>query len=429
MTDAARVPYPLHLDLAGRRVLVAGGGPVAARRAADLVAAGADVHVVAPALCEDLRDLLAQLTWHEREAVAGDVEGTWLVHTATGDPATDGALAAAAEERRTWCVRADDATASAAWTPAVVHRDGPAGPVTVSVSAGRDPRRARGLKEALARWLDAGGAPLRRERVPGHPGRVTLVGGGPGEVDLMTLRGRRRLAEADLVVVDRLAPTGVLGELGEGVEVVDVGKTPGHHPVPQEEINRLLVEAARTGRHVVRLKGGDGYVLGRGGEEVLACRAAGVEVEVVPGVTSAFAVPAAAGIPVTHRGVSRSVTVVDGHGDLDGAALARLGGTLVVLMGVSTLPAIAEALLANGKDPATPVALVEAGWTPQQRTTTAPLSEVVRVARDAGVRAPAVVVVGGVVDLAGALTGAVPAADRERGRRRRGPARWAPTVA
>ncbi|WP_337061553.1 uroporphyrinogen-III C-methyltransferase [Kineococcus sp. G2] len=400
MTDAGRVPYPLHLDLTGRRVLVAGGGPVAARRAADLVAAGADVHVVAPAVCEDLRELLPRLTWHEREAVDGDVEGAWLVHTATGDPATDAALAGAAQERRTWCVRADDAAASAAWTPAVVHRDGPAGPVTVSVSAGRDPRRARALKEALARWLDAGAAPLRRERVPGRPGRVTLVGGGPGEVDLMTLRGRRRLAEADLVVVDRLAPTGVLAELGEEVEVVDVGKTPDHHPVPQEEINRLLVEAARTGRHVVRLKGGDGYVLGRGGEEVLACRAAGVEVEVVPGVTSAFAVPAAAGIPVTHRGLARSVTVLTGHDAPDHASLARLEGTLVVLMGVSTLPELTAGLIAHGKDPATPVAVVERGWTPHQRTTTAPLDRIAAVAAERGVRSPAVVVVGAVVDLA-----------------------------
>ncbi|WP_432570671.1 uroporphyrinogen-III C-methyltransferase [Kineococcus sp. SYSU DK005] len=414
MSGGGRVGYPLHLDLAGRRVLVAGGGPVAARRAGDLVAAGADVHVVAPAVCEDLRDLLPALTWHEREALAGDVEGAWLVHTATGDRATDDALAAAAEERRTWCVRADDAAASAAWTPAVVRREVAGGTVTasvtVSVSAGRDPRRARALKEALGRWLDGAGgaAPLRggpgeRGGRAGRPGRVTLVGGGPGEVDLLTLRGRRRLAEADLVVVDRLAPTAVLAELGEDVEVVDVGKTPDHHPVPQEAINRLLVEAARTGRHVVRLKGGDGYVLGRGGEEVLACREAGVEVEVVPGVTSAFAVPAAAGIPVTHRGLARSVTVVTGHDVGEPGALAPLAaleGTLVVLMGVSTLPQLAAGLIAHGKDPATPVAVVEDGWSPRQRTTTAPLERIAAVAAERGVRAPAVVVVGAVADLA-----------------------------
>ncbi|WP_432511793.1 uroporphyrinogen-III C-methyltransferase [Kineococcus sp. SYSU DK001] len=388
------VKYPLHLDVTGRRVLVAGGGPVAARRAHDLVAAGADVLVVAPALCEDLRDLLPAVTWHARDVEPADVAGVWLVHTATGDPAADAAVAAAAEALTVWCVRADDARASTAWTPAVVHRDD----VTVSVTAGGDPRRSAGLREALSRWLDSGAAPLRRRR-PGR-GRVTLVGGGPGEVDLLTLRGRRRLAEADVVVVDRLGPTGVLAELDPDVEVVDVGKTPDHHPVPQEEINRIIVGHALAGRRVVRLKGGDPYVLGRGGEEVAACRAAGVDVDVVPGVTSAFAVPAAAGIPVTHRGLSRSVTVVSGHERIDAEALARLDGTLVVLMGVTMLPSIAEGLLAAGKDPSTPVAIVENGWRAGQRTTRAPLERIAAVAAQRGVRNPAVIVIGAVADLA-----------------------------
>ncbi|WP_432535838.1 uroporphyrinogen-III C-methyltransferase [Kineococcus arenarius] len=279
--------------------------------------------------------------------------------------------------------------------PAVVRRDD----VVVSVGADGDTARARALAVHLGHLLDSGRAPLRRHRP--RAGRVVLVGGGPGEPELMTLRGRRRLAEADVVVVDRLAPTGVLAELDPDVEVVDVGKTAGNHPVPQEEINRVLVDAALAGRTVVRLKGGDPYVLGRGGEEVLACRAAGVEVEVVPGVTSAFAVPAAAGIPVTHRGAARCVTVVSGHEDLDGddlGALAQLGGTLVVLMGVAALERLAAGLLAAGRDPATPVAVVQDGWSPQQRTTTAPLADIARVARTAGVRAPAVVVVGDVVD-------------------------------
>ena len=388
--------YPLHLDLAGRRVLVAGGGPVAARRVRGLLDAGADVHVVAPQVCEDLRDLLTSVTWEAREAVAADVDDAWLVHTATGDPDVDDALARAAEANRTWCVRADDATRSSAWTPSVVRRE----EVTVSVTAGGDPGRARALRAALGLWLDSGAAPLRRHRA--GRGRVTLVGGGPGEPDLLTLRGRRRLAAADLVVVDRLAPTAVLADLDPEVEVIDVGKTSDHHPVPQHEINRILVEAARSGRDVVRLKGGDSYVLGRGGEEVLACTEAGVDVEVVPGVTSAFSVPAAAGIPVTHRGVARSVTVTSGHGEdgqdaLDHATLARLEGTLVVLMGVSMLASIAEGLIAHGKDPQTPVAVVENGWSPRQRTTTAPLERITEVAAAAGVRAPAVVVVGGVV--------------------------------
>jgi len=386
------VVYPLHLDVSGRRVLVAGGGPVAARRARDLVNAGADVLVVAPTLCEDLHDLLPHLTWSQREVEPADVADVWLVHTATGDPAADAAVAAAAESLRVWCVRADDASASAAWTPAVVRRD----EVTVSVTAG-DPRRTRGLREALSRWLDSGAAPLRRKR--SGEGRVTLVGGGPGEVDLLTLRGRRRLAEADVVVVDRLAPTEVLDELDPEVEVVDVGKTPDHHPVPQDEINRIIVGHALAGRRVVRLKGGDPYVLGRGGEEVIACRAAGVAVDVVPGVTSAFSVPAAAGIPVTHRGLSRSVTVVSGHEDVDAQGLARLEGTVVFLMGVAALPKLSADLIAAGKPAATPVAIVENGWRAGQRTTRGTLSDIAELAAEHGVRAPAVIVVGAVADV------------------------------
>jgi uroporphyrin-III C-methyltransferase/precorrin-2 dehydrogenase/sirohydrochlorin ferrochelatase len=410
------VHYPLHLDLRGRRVLVAGGGPVAARRARDLLEAGADVLVVAPALCEDLRDLLPHLTWEAREVDPADVADVWLVHTATGDAVVDAALAAAAQALHVWCVSAGDAAASSAWTPVVVRRDVGDATVTVSATAGGDPRRATSLREALSRWLDSGAAPLRRHRA--GRGRVTLVGGGPGEVDLLTLRGRRRLAEADVVVVDRLAPTSVLAELDPDVVVVDVGKTPDHHPVPQEEINRILVEHALAGRHVVRLKGGDPYVLGRGGEEVLACRAAGVDVEVVPGVTSAFAVPAAAGVPVTHRGLSRSVTVVSGHEDVDAAALAALDGTLVFLMGVTMLPRIAAGLLAAGKAATTPVAVVENGWRAGQRTTRGTLADIAVRAAEAGVRNPAVIVVGavagveGLADLPEEVTGATQVAYR-----------------
>jgi uroporphyrin-III C-methyltransferase/precorrin-2 dehydrogenase/sirohydrochlorin ferrochelatase len=228
---------------------------------------------------------------------------------------------------------------------------------------------------------------------------VSLVGGGPGDPGLISVRGRRLLAEADVVLVDRLAPRALLDTLDEEVVVVDVGKTAGHHPLPQDEINRLLVEHALAGRRVVRLKGGDPFVLGRGGEEALACLAAGVDVEVVPGVTSAVAVPAAAGIPVTHRGLSRQVTVASGHEGLDWASLAALEGTLVLLMGVGGLDVAARELVAHGKPGATPVAVVERGFAPDQRTTVATLATVAEVARERGVRPPAVVVVGDVVDL------------------------------
>ncbi|MCY7342170.1 MAG: uroporphyrinogen-III C-methyltransferase [Pseudonocardia sp.] len=387
--------YPLTMDLAGRRAVVVGGGPVAARRTAGLVAAGADVVLVAPFACEDVRDMVdaGTVTWLDRDYAQGDLEGAWLVHTATGDRSTDDRVAADAEAGRVWCVRADDASRSAAWVPAVAR----AGSVTVAVTAGGDPRRARALRDAVSVALDTGGLPVRHHRT--GTGHVALVGGGPGDPGLITTRGRRRLAEADVVVVDRLAPRALLDELGEGVEVVDVGKTSGRHPVQQEQINQLLVEHARAGRRVVRLKGGDPFVLGRGGEEALACIAAGVDVEVVPGVTSAFAVPAAAGIPVTHRGRSRQVTVASGHEGLDWGSLAALEGTLVLLMGVSGLAEAAAGLIRHGRPPGTPVAIVESGCTPRERTTVGTLETIAELARERDVQPPAVIVIGTVVDL------------------------------
>ena len=387
--------YPLTVDLAGRRVVVVGGGPVAARRTAGLVGAGADVVLVAPFVCEDVRDLVdaGTVTWLDRDYAPGDLDGAWLVHTATGDRSTDDRVAADAEEGRVWCVRADDASRSAAWVPAVAR----AGSVTVAVNAGGDPGRARALRNAVAVALDTGALPVRHRRA--GAGRVALVGGGPGDPGLITTRGRRLLAEADVVVVDRLAPRALLGGLDEDVVIVDVGKTAGRHPVQQEQINRLLVEHAQAGRRVVRLKGGDPFVLGRGGEEALACIAAGVEVEVVPGVTSAFAVPAAAGIPVTHRGRSRQVTVASGHEGLDWASLAALEGTLVLLMGVSGLDEAAAGLIRHGRAASTPVAIVEAGFTPAERTTVGTLATIAEMARERDVQPPAVIVIGTVVDL------------------------------
>ena len=385
--------HPLLLDVTGRLVVVVGGGPVAARRVRSLLTDGAVVRLVAPALCEDLADLAAAgaVTWHAREYAPGDLDDAWLVHTATGDPRTDAAVAAAAEAARTWCVRADDAASSTAWTPAVARADD----VTVAVTAGGDPRRALALRAAVQTLLETGALPVRRHR-PGA-GHVALVGGGPGDPGLITTRGRRALAEADVVVVDRLAPRALLDELEPGVEVVEAGKAPHAHTLTQDEINRLLVERARAGQRVVRLKGGDPFVYGRGGEEVLACRAAGVPVDVVPGVSSALSVPALAGIPLTHRGTVAAFHVVSGHDGLDAAALAGVRdrtATLVVLMGVSQLARITAQALDAGADPALPVAIVENGSTPRQRVTRAPLGEVVERAAQVGVRAPAIIVVG-----------------------------------
>jgi uroporphyrin-III C-methyltransferase len=230
-------------------------------------------------------------------------------------------------------------------------------------------------------------------------GWVALVGAGPGDPDLMTVRATRRLAEADVVVHDALVGDGVLELVAPGVERIDVGKRPGR-PVPQELISTLLVQLARSGQRVVRLKGGDPFVFGRGGEEAQALLDAGVPFEVVPGITSAVAAPAAAGVPVTHRGVAAAFTVVTGHRragepDVDWRALARVGGTIVVLMGISQRAVIASELIAGGLDPATPVAAIRSATTPDQVVARCRLDELA----DTPLDSPAVLVIGAVAAL------------------------------
>jgi uroporphyrin-III C-methyltransferase len=227
-------------------------------------------------------------------------------------------------------------------------------------------------------------------------GRIALVGAGPGDPELLTVRAAKLLATADVVVHDALVGDGVLALVPPTAELIDVGKRPGR-PVPQELISTLLVELAQSGRDVVRLKGGDPYVFGRGGEEAQALIDAGVEFEVVPGITSAVAAPAAAGIPVTHRGVSAAVTVVTGHRrhgepDVDWRSLAKVGGTIVVLMGVAQRGAIAAELIAGGLDPTTPVAAVRSATTPDEVIGRARLDELAAMP----IEAPAVIVIGAV---------------------------------
>ncbi len=391
--------YPLLLDVSGRRVVVVGAGPVGARRAIGLADAGADVVVIAPTIDERIvAD--GRITALRREYQTGDLAGAWLVHTCTGIAAVDETVARDADDARVWCVRASSGVKSKAWTPAVARVDD----VVVSVNAGGDPARARDVRDAIALLLANGDLPSRRRRRLGM-GRVALVGGGPGDPGLITVRGRRLLAQADVVVVDHLGPRALLDELPAGVEVIEAGKERGNHTLRQEEINELLVSLAQQGKFVVRLKGGDPFVFGRGGEEMLACAAAGVPCEVVPGVTSAIAVPAAAGIPVTHRAVSRQFTVATAHDDLDWRALAANVGTLVLLMGASRIQHIAGSLVAAGADADTPVAVVENGTTATQRTTRATLRTIADVAARLDVRAPAVIVVGQVATLEGAQPG------------------------
>jgi len=396
-------PYLLGLRLRGRRVVVVGGGRVAQRRVPALLAAGARVVLVAPEVTPSLEDLIAdgRVVWERRPYRPGDLDGAWLVQALTDDPRVNEAVAAEAERSRIWCVRADDAEASAAWTPA----GGRVGEVTVGVLAGGDPRRAAGIRDAVVDGLRDATLEARRSRR--KPAGVALVGGGPGDPGLITVRGRQLLAQADVVITDRLAPRLLLDELPADVEVIDAAKIPYGRTVAQERINEHLVEHAKAGKFVVRLKGGDPFVFGRGAEEVLHCARHGVPVTVVPGVTSAVAVPAAAGVPVTHRGVAQEFHVVSAHvapghpaSTVDWEALGRSQGTLVLLMAVERMARIANALMRYGRSPDTPVAVVQDGTLPRQRALFATLETVVEEMTAAGVRPPAIVVVGDVVDVA-----------------------------
>ncbi|MGP3936687.1 uroporphyrinogen-III C-methyltransferase [Nonomuraea sp. KM88] len=393
-------PYLLGLRLSGRRVLVVGGGRVAQRRVPALLEAGAEVTVVSPGVTPALDDLIAagRITWHARPYEVGDCDGAWLVQACTDDRAVNTAVAAEAEAKRVWCVRADDKDASAAWTPATGRVD----EISVAVTAGGDPRRAAGIRDAVVGALRDGTVDARRNRT--KPVGVALVGGGPGDPGLITVRGRQLLAQADVVVADRLAPRALLDELAPDVELIDAAKVPYGRALSQETISELLVDRARQGKFVVRLKGGDPFVFGRGGEEMIACAHAGIPVLVVPGITSAVAVPAAAGVPVTHRGVSQEFHVISVHvapddprSTVDWPAMARSQGTLVLLMAVERLAKVAEALVRDGRAPETPAMVVQDGTLPTQRAVTASLSTVADRVSAAGIRPPAIVVVGDVV--------------------------------
>jgi uroporphyrin-III C-methyltransferase len=400
------VVYPVGLRLLDRRVVVVGGGQVAHRRVAGLLDARARVTVVSPEVTPALEALVepGSLTWVRRRYEPGDLGGAWYAVAATDDPSVNAAVAAEAEHGRIFCARADDRSASSVWTPAV----GRQGDLVVGVHGGGDPQRAIGVRDAVVAGLTDGSISDRASRVPagGRTGSVVLVGGGPGDPDLITVRGHRAVAQADVVVADHLAPLSLLASLPTDVEVVDASKLPRGRSMGQEQINALLVEHARAGRRVVRLKGGDPFVFGRGMEEVQACVAAGIPVEVVPGVTSAIGVPALAGIPVTHRGLTHEFVVVSGHlppghpqSLVDWAALGRLRGTVVVLMGVDTAPAIAAALIEHGRAPGTPVAVISDGSTPGQRSVRTTLVDLPRTMTEESIRPPAVWVVGEVVGL------------------------------
>ncbi|QNJ95640.1 uroporphyrinogen-III C-methyltransferase [Mycolicibacterium fluoranthenivorans] len=386
--------YLVGLRLHGRKVVVVGGGSVAQRRLPLLISVGADVHVVTRSATPAV-EAMHPITLTLRDFRDEDLDGAWYVLAATDDPDVNAAIVEGAERRRIFCVRADAARDGTAVTPASFEFDG----LSVGVLAGGQHRRSAAIRtaihEALLRGLISGQAP---DTV--HEG-VALVGGGPGDPELITVRGRRLLAHADVVVADRLAPPELLAELAPHVEVIDAAKIPYGRAMAQEAINEVLIDRARAGKFVVRLKGGDPFVFARGYEEVLACAEAGIPVTVVPGVTSAIAVPALAGTPVTHRAVNHEFVVVSGHvapehpeSLVNWNALAQMTGTIVLLMAVERIELFADVLLAGGRPADTPVLVVQHGSTAAQRTVRARLSDVAETVRSEGIRPPAIIVIG-----------------------------------
>jgi uroporphyrin-III C-methyltransferase/precorrin-2 dehydrogenase/sirohydrochlorin ferrochelatase len=396
--------YLVGLDLTGRRVVVVGGGTVAQRRLPRLVASGAAVELISPSVTPAVEGMVdsGEVTWHPRRYADGDLAGAWYVVACTSETEANERIGAEAEARQVFCVRADIAVKGTAVTPAVGEHDG----LLVGVLAGGQHRRSAVVRDNLLTSLRDATVTDQHEQLAG----VALVGGGPGDPDLITVRGRRLLARADVVVADRLAPRELLDELPSTVEVVDASKIPYGRAASQEFINSTLIEHAKAGKFVVRLKGGDPYVFGRGFEELLACAEAGVPVTVVPGISSAFGVPALADIPVTHRGVAHEVVVVSGHvapdderSLVDWSALARLRGTIVLLMGVEKSRAFADALLAGGRPAETPVAVIQEGTTRTQRIIRSTLDNVADEIVAEGIRPPAIIVFGPVAGLASLL--------------------------
>jgi uroporphyrin-III C-methyltransferase/precorrin-2 dehydrogenase/sirohydrochlorin ferrochelatase len=402
--------YPLLLRLEGKPVLVVGAGRVAARRARAMVDAGAEVLVVATEVGSEVAQMRDEglLEIEVRPYNLADLDGIWLVHACTDQPGVNAMIAADADADRVFCVRADDREASAAWVPAV-HRHGD---VVVAVNAGGAPARARALRDQIAEALvSAEPAPTPAPplaAVPERRGVVHLVGAGPGDPGLLTLRARDVLREADIVLLDRLVDRAALAHLRADAEVIDVGKRGWATKAgeQQDQIERLMVEHALAGKRVVRLKGGDPFVFGRGGVEALACAAAGIDFDVVPGISSAIAVPAYAGIPVTHRGITHDVAVLSGHLDPDDPASqirwrahAESAGTLVVLMGLSTLAELCATLIRYGRAPGTPAASIARGTTPAQRVVVSDLQHLAGAVEDAHLPSPVVTVIGDVVRL------------------------------
>jgi uroporphyrin-III C-methyltransferase / precorrin-2 dehydrogenase / sirohydrochlorin ferrochelatase len=452
--------FPLFLDLRGRPVLVAGGGTVAERKVKLLLASGAQVTVVAPDVCPALARRVARGEIRHRagEFDGSDLESQRWVIAATDRSAVNREIAKAAEARGLFVNVVDDAELSTAIMPAIVDRS----PLMIAVSSGgAAPMLARRVREQLealldqswgrvaqflgvwrsrirarfdssrerrgfyrellegpivalvrcGRGADAAQALAERLAAPSArcgPGRVILAGAGPGDPGLLTLRALRALNEADVVLHDRLVSAEVLAMVRRDAEVLEVGKSAGGASVSQDMINRMLVTHARAGRTVVRLKGGDPFIFGRGGEELEHLRAAGITYECVPGVTAALACAASAGIPLTHRDHSAAVRFVAAH-QRDGMTAAEwdsLGGstdTLVVYMVVAGLEEFCARLARHGRERTTPVAVIENGTRPEQRVVLGQLDSIAELAAAHALQSPALLVVGEVAALAHTL--------------------------
>ncbi|AMY24927.1 uroporphyrinogen-III C-methyltransferase [Rhodococcus fascians] len=396
LVNATDSPYLVGLNLEGRRVVVVGGGTVAQRRLPLLISSGAVVHVVTreatPAV--EAMATAGQVTLELRDYRHGDLADAWYAIACTDEAETNIAIVAEATASKIFCVRADIAKDGTAVTPASAEWDG----LTLGVLAGGEHRRSAAVRNAVVEALQSG---VVADSAHAPLTGVALVGGGPGDPDLITVRGRRLLAYADVVVADRLAPPELLAELGPHVEVIDASKIPYGRAMAQEAINQALIDGAKAGKFVVRLKGGDPYVFGRGYEELEALAAEGIPVTVVPGITSAISVPSSAGIPVTHRAVTHEFVVVSGHvapdhpdSLVDWDALAKLKGTIVLLMAVERIGLFADVLVAGGRPSDTPVIVVQEGTMRTQREVRATLSTVADAVREAEIRPPAIVVIG-----------------------------------
>lgn len=454
---AAMPLFPIFADLRERAVLVVGGGDVAERKTLALLEAGAAVTVGAPALTPVLRELassgkLRHLDGHFEPDWLADC---WLIIAATDDAALNAAVAAAGEARRIFTNVVDDPQRCSFQVPSVVNR----APIQIAISsAGTAPVLARRIRERLESLLDhslghlAALAASQRQRIrasfpdlrrrrhfydwlldgpvaallrqarpaeaeqalqdalaqahPALPGSVTLVGAGPGDPGLLTLKALRALNEADVILYDRLVSDDILSLARRDATRISVGKRlGGNHDATQDNIHALMREHARAGRKVVRLKGGDAFIFGRGGEEISALRADGIPYEIVPGITAALACAAYSGIPLTHRDHAQSVRLITAHcaqseDTLDWQALAAERQTLAFYMGVGQLETLGAQLIAHGRSAATPCALIENGSLPNQRVLPTTLANMAHDAGLHGIHAPALLLIGEVTAMA-----------------------------